>query len=979
LKKIYLLIILFFFSLQIKAQQYSFINYTVKDGLAQTQVIDICQDNLGYLWIATQSGLSRFDGQYFVNYSKNEGLSDNTVQKLLFDSTHNILWVATPRGISSLKTNQKSVFNSFLFDQTYKINDLILKNDTLYIATNSALIMYFNQKFHYIPNDLKIRSLGVYGNDLICASKQGLYKAVNQQFIPFLDSLFLNHNYSDMIVNHEVMLLSAFNEGVYKYDFNKEHLNKISNNPRILNMFQQKHKLWLLSDDEIILLENNIQTIYNSTNGLPKVKLRCLFVDDENNLWIGTNGKGLLKFSGESVVSYTIKSGLPSDIIMSISQNKKGDFAFGSYDKGAVIFKDDSIKEYYNITNGLESQSVWSIINGKDSADFFMATSKGVSHIKEFKTLKIPQVNHKIRSLFYHDNSLYMGGKACLWIYDGTNAINVLDDDKYDIKKIAIYDQTLYLATKNGFFWQNLNQLDEVFHLVELHEESCNTFTKDRYGNLWIGTGDGLFVMSPSKAIIEVELDKNNFKAKNILALITDREHNVWCSTTYGLYLILKNNPFTSNLSIFHYGTAEGIEDLECNLNALYEDHKGFIWLGTSSALYKINPRLNKSLFNQNLPKLSLTGLKLFKEDFDYTLYSKSFDSLTYIPNSITFPPNLNHLTFNFKGINLKNPQKVKYSYRLKGAEDNWSPLSNETSATYSFITPGTYQFQVKATNDGVNWTPIKSIEVVIRPYFWQTWWFISMSVIAILLVIWMFLTIRIKNLKRKKDTEKLKYKNRLRELEQQSLNASMNRHFIFNSLNSIQYFINSSDKRSANKFLSNFAKLIRKNLDSSTADNFMVNLDEEIERINLYLSLEKMRFGNKFDFEINLNEDVDTEMTKVPSMILQPFVENSIIHGVLPKEGKGFIKINIKKEYDALIFEVIDNGVGIDESSVLKSEFAGDHESKGMQITENRIELIRKINGSKLLIIGPFQLNDENGNSKGTKVIIKLPLNEID
>jgi sensor histidine kinase YesM len=139
------------------------------------------------------------------------------------------------------------------------------------------------------------------------------------------------------------------------------------------------------------------------------------------------------------------------------------------------------------------------------------------------------------------------------------------------------------------------------------------------------------------------------------------------------------------------------------------------------------------------------------------------------------------------------------------------------------------------------------------------------------------------------------------------------------------------------------------------------------------------MRFGNKFDFEINLNEDVDTEMTKVPSMILQPFVENSIIHGVLPKEGKGFIKINIKKEYDALIFEVIDNGVGIDESSVLKSEFAGDHESKGMQITENRIELIRKINGSKLLIIGPFQLNDENGNSKGTKVIIKLPLNEID
>ena len=960
------------------AQQYSFINYGVKDGLAQSQVTDICQDHLGYLWIGTQSGLSKFDGQKFTNYSKADGLIDNTIQKLLYDKKNKMLWIASPKGISVLDFTSKKLFKKYPFATTHKVNDLLLLNDTLFIATNTDLITFYNKKFNYVTNELKVRSLtSIESNSLVLATRNGLYAYTANKFTKFKDST-LKFNFSKIIYDSEnTLLLSTYNNGIIKYDVKNQQKVYLTEPLRILNFIRHKNKIWAINDQSVLLIENNLQKKYTTDNGLPQVKLKCLFVDSENNLWIGTYGKGLLKFSSESVMSYSTKNGLPSDIIMSINQNQKGDFAFGTYDKGMVIFGKDSQKYYYSYKD-LNSRTVWSILEIENN-NFLVATTGGLNSITNYKLKNLPECNGKFKTLYKVEKNIYVGGKTGLWILNDKGFNNVKESRQLDINKVSGNSAKLFLASSNGLFWTYLSDTTHQLKQINLKENDCNTLTIDAFNNLWVGTNDGLFVVSPTNSIIEYQLDSLDFKSKNVLGLITDKNKNIWASTTNGLYLLIKGNPFNEKLEKFHYSEAEGITDLEGNLNALYEDHLGYIWFGTSSALFKINPSLRDELFEQTPPNLSIESIKLFKENFPYSKYTQQFDSLSHLPLKLVLPPKQNHLTFNFIGINLKNPNKVKYSYRLKGAEENWSPMSSDHTATYSFISPGNYVFEVKATNDGENWTPIKSIEVIIEPFFWQRWWFVLSVLIFVLLIGYLIFRVRIKILKRKKDNEKLMFKNRLRELEQQSLNASMNRHFIFNSLNSIQYFINSSDKRSANKFLSNFAKLIRKNLDSSTADNFMVNLDEEIERIGLYLSLEKMRFGDKFDFEINVDDDVDIEMTKVPSMILQPFVENSIIHGILPNDKKGLIQINIHQQNDSLDFEVIDNGVGIDESSEFRSDFAGDHESKGMKITENRIELIRKINGGKLMIIGPFQINDENGKSKGTKVIIKLPLNGIE
>ncbi|MNQ77360.1 Sensor histidine kinase YpdA [compost metagenome] len=201
--------------------------------------------------------------------------------------------------------------------------------------------------------------------------------------------------------------------------------------------------------------------------------------------------------------------------------------------------------------------------------------------------------------------------------------------------------------------------------------------------------------------------------------------------------------------------------------------------------------------------------------------------------------------------------------------------------------------------------------------------------------------------------------------LEQQALQAMMNPHFVFNVMNSIQHYINTQNTASANKVLTGFARLIRKNLEICTKS--YISLEEELEYLNLYLKLEKNRFGDKLEYIFTIDENIDQEETFIPSMLLQPYVENAIWHGIMPKETGGQIQINIKLQ-DAfyLNIEIIDDGVGIDNSLKNKKET---HISKGMQLTKERLHLLGQI-GAK-----PIHLSVRQNTTNGTTVSISIPL----
>lgn len=978
--------------LRLQAQQYSFINYSVENGLASSQVIDICQDELGYLWVGTQSGLSRFDGISFKNYSVNEGLTDNKVEKLYL-SESGVIWVATQKGVSAFQ-RASDQFESYYFNPDEKeldtrVNSLLEYQSSMYIASDSGIYILQDQQIEKLDDRAglkpRIRQFCNLGDTaLYCGTNQGILIWKDDTYSRFQHPELDSINISGINYYPDVLSVATVRDGIITYDFQNgrtEVHNDLASRYRSIYA-DSSIILGVTRGNGVVEITDEGSFFYNGESGMLTESVRSAFVDAEGNIWIGTDGNGLLKFSGKSVLSYQMADGLNSELVLSITQGPDCTYVFGTYDAGLAIHRPDGGFSYIGFAEGVRHTTVWAVEPDQDKG-YYLATQNGVDflEISERDTVVYPtEVDAKSRALHFLKDRFLAGGVDGIYGVSRDSASQLESTSTMDINKVVSTQNHLYVGANSGLYEFRLDQSPWTYRQLVVPENNVQTLCADRNGNLWIGTINGLFLKTHTDGVVRIDLDqKEFFRSRNIVGVLEDHAGNIWVSTYNGVYLLSRTDPDSYAYETKHYTLSEGLVNLECNQNALYEDHLNHIWVGTAAGLARIDPSLNEILFDYEIPNLHFTGIRLFTENFDYSEYKSIQDSMTGIPTEITLPYNKNHITFDFIGVNMKDPDAVNYTYRLAESEsDEWSPISSTNYATYSAVQPGEYTFEVKAANKNMEWSEVQRIRIVILPPFWRTWWFLLLIAFAVAGLITLIFRARIRVIKQKQENERLGFKNRLLFLEQRSLNASMNRHFIFNSLNSIQYFINSSDKRSANKYLSSFAKLIRKNLDSSTTNNFIVTLQEEVERIELYLALEKMRFHEKFDYELDVSSDLEVDEIEIPSMILQPFVENSIIHGVLPKEVGGKIQVKIYREYDEVVFEVIDNGVGIDNSLIKKDvNVAGDHESKGMEITNRRIELLRKLTGENLLIIGPFQLNTEDGTSRGTKVIIKMGLSQ--
>lgn len=974
--KLILLLLGVVFGVGCWSQQYNFKNYSVQQGLAQSQVKVIQQDSMGYLWVGTQSGLSRFDGISFTNYSVDNGLPDNHIEGICVDEKGQV-WVGTPEGIAKFDGKK---FKAFLFEETQRINDIEFFHGKMHIATNDGLVVFADDQFTPIPNEgeeLYIRSLKNYKDSVLyCGTKTGLFE-YEQSFSPFHNDFISQLNVSGIEISDEHLFVSTYGDGLFRYSLKEDDYFEYELElQRIRHLFLKDGKILCSTLNGAIEIEGDDITYFNENNGLASSRLICGFIDNEGNYWFGSDGNGIFKFLGKTIISYGTTDGLSSKLVMNINEDKNGSYLFGTYDEGLTVQDSANNFDYYG-KKRLRNNSVWSTYVD-ESNTYWLATTKGLDCFKNGKAVvnnATQTINTKIRSITGFEDKIICAGTYGIYIYNTSEDQTLFIEGSLEmnVNDLCVEGNELFVASRTGLYVLNLNNYDQL-RKIDLDEETINAVACDGENNLWIGSDNGLFVQLAEGPLVPIILDQDEFKSKTTFGLEVSRNGDIWVSTMNGVYQLSKETGTKNKLNISHFGSAEGLVDLEGNLNSIYEDSEGMIWVGTSNGLAKINPNLKEELFDFNPPILQFTGIRLFMEPFDYDRFNAEYQSGSDFPTSITLPHNQNHLTFDFIGINLKDPESVQYEYRLSGANQSWSPLSSDNSATYSSISPGDYNFEVRATTKNFQWSSIASISITIKPPFWKSWWFIILAASFTGFIVIVVFQARIRAIKQKQENEKLGYRNRLLFLEQQSLNASMNRHFIFNSLNSIQYFINSSDKRSANKYLSSFAKLIRKNLDSSTANNFIVTLQEEVDRIQLYLTLEKMRFQDKFDYQLDVSSSIDAEGVEIPSMILQPFVENAIIHGVLPLERKGNIQVNIYEEFGDIVFEVIDDGVGIDNTLKTKKEnVGGDHESKGMEITNRRIELLRKLTGDHLLIVGPFQLNDNEGNSLGTKVIIKM------
>ena len=986
-QKFYLLFLLLLSSIQLSAQRYTFIEYGLKEGLPQSQARSLFQDSRGFIWVGTLGGVARFDGRDFVTFDRTDGLLNNQISAIIELSDGTIL-VGSTGSISVIRANKVT---SYPFEGEFKesaVNALFQEGEKVWIGTENG-ICYFEDSAIRYPLDKgepfvsNIKAFLKKNNDLFIVTKEKIFLYKNQGIQLFFEPNDRSVNFFDIeIGKNDDLLLATKGLGLARLDASRnleivpfgDELKDIT----ITGITRDKRgRYWCSSRFGFYVYNGTSVAHYDERNGLKTPDVRDILTDDEGNIWLATYGSGVQKFAGKAFYAYTIDEGLSSDAIMSITQSTDGSYWFSTFDKGVCHLDGASVKQLMFDDQGGNNR-MWSSLTDKNGVVWF-GSSFGLFALK----------GEVLKSYAEHDSlldpmviSLLENSKGDLWI--GTaKGVNIMRDGEiYTLNHIKGCPQTrirniqedkdgnMWFATRTGLFKFDGTKFIEYNENDGLPDKTIYSLAIDDKNRVWIGTQNGVAVWNGLE-FTTYTIDGGG--AANSINFLKLHEGEMWLGTNNGLYSVSVSGNLRREEMVFRrYGLQDGLRSLETNLNAVFVDKAGTLWFGTTEGAMALNTAMLREKEYRSAPKVALTNIQLDFLNPNWGKWKLKVDSISGLPIEAVVDYKSNHWSFQFTGLSMSYPDDVQYQFMLEGFDEDWQALTTSNYVTYTNLPYSTFTFKVRAVSRfGIIGEPA-TFTFTIKPPFWLTWWFIVLEVLALMGLISLMFFIRKRVMQSRHEKEKLEMRSRMLSLEQQSLNSSMNRHFIFNALNSIQYYINRQDRLAANKYLSDFARLIRKNLDSSQEN--ITPLRDEMERLELYLKLEHMRFKDKFDYEIKIDPSIPLDLVKVPAMLLQPFLENSIWHGLLPKESSGLVIVELKREGDQLRMIITDNGIGIDNS--LKSKTDTDsHISKGMEITQSRIELLRKMRGENVLLIGPEQINGAGGEVLGTRVEIIIPV----
>jgi hypothetical protein len=460
-------------------------------------------------------------------------------------------------------------------------------------------------------------------------------------------------------------------------------------------------------------------------------------------------------------------------------------------------------------------------------------------------------------------------------------------------------------------------------------------------GSIWVASAQrGVFLIK-NKKILKHLSSKNGLSDNNCRRIAKDND-GLWIITETGFdYFDFKTNRIKNvELSLC-------LEGITINDIAVLNQ---FIGLATNQGVYYFD---RKALDQVILPDLYFT---------DFLVNNKKMNSSP----KMALKYNENNINIKFKTIHFKSLGNYSYRYRLKGLDNKWytSP-SNIKNINFLALTPGDYKFQINI-KIGKKYTPIQEIEFEIYKPFWSQIWFLSIAIL--MLIALMYSVYRWAEFKTRRG-EELKEQLALSQLT--ALRSQMNPHFIFNVLNAVQGLIYSNQKSKASDYLGKFSDLMRKILD--TSDKNEVTIEKEFETIDLYISLEKARFDNDFEYRITFPYNVDLNNYTIPSMIIQPFVENAIKHGLMHKSGFKQLDIKVELLEDVWCFTIDDNGIGRKASEVINQKIKK-HISFATKAIDNRVELINKITNT-VIDIETIDKKSLAGESLGTRIKIYIPI----
>ena len=1006
--------------------QYIFRHLTQQDGLLHNNVFCITQDKKGFMWIATQNGLQRYDGLRFTNYQESLlSLPDiGSVPDLYADDKNN-LWLKTYE-IAELNTLTKKLV---IYDK---------KN----LPSNPAF--HFDTYTDEFNRPWLLGDFGIYYMDTL--SKKMKLSVLSQ---PGLDAKNGNLILYDSVANCTwfkgplgLMCFDATTKKIYTHTcnpFNHPLLKSFNAKPVTSLLADRQHNIWIATWEgdlykydqlEKKLKKYTLARITNQQKNSGIVNASCMYADTKGSLWIGTDNAGLLRYNGNDSFTLIKARNIQEQSLhfnysfYCITEDKEGNIWLGT-DKGISIFNPyrqnfKTINHEENNKNSLPKNEITSAIQGSDGSIYIGTWGGGFSVYDKqlsFKKTILPKGPYEL---------------PLVWCF-------AENDDK-----------NIWAGAQHGYLhiYNPATATLKTIHPPELQNFTVRSLQKDHSGNIWIGLHNGKIVeweKSSQKFLISREAGIiNNNAIKNIFI---DKANTIWVSTNNGLLqfdtekhlFIHRYLPVQKNTSIEGNNTG-GIEQINdsvlaiatfrtglfylntntkkiyqnqqlpllglLNVHALKKDGQNNLWLTTDYEFYQLKINENKLLkynldrglinssfelpyflplqdgrwltatyseavvFNpavmiasgQNTRNVTITGFKLF----DKEIY---IDSLLYTGKPLKLKSNENFISLEFTSLRYAGVGEINFFYRLSGVDKEWVKADSKGIATYTNLAPGNYVFSVKSGDKDAA-SNITTLSIFIEPPFFLTWWFKLLTVISLLLAVYFLINRRIKVIRHEAEL-----KHRIVEAEINALRSQMNPHFIFNCLSAIDNLIQTHQPDKATTYLSRFAKLLRSLLESSK--NNVVPFYKDFETLQLFLQLEKFRCNNKFSYTLQADEELLQGDYKVPPLIVQPFVENAIHHGLLNKEtGQRHLSVKASLQNNFINYTIIDNGVGRVKALEIKKLNKPDQQSYGIQITTERIELHNKNNHLKdkandILITDTVK----DGIADGTQVQIRLKI----
>jgi hypothetical protein len=663
--------------------------------------------------------------------------------------------------------------------------------------------------------------------------------------------------------------------------------------------------------------------------------------DYQGNIWVATDSC-LHKFNG---LSFKIITSDHSKIVKFFG---KKDSLFGLAEEGTIYSISNLSAVYYShITTKLPliipNTLVWN-----DSLLISLILPQSTLVLKSDGTEKTLNYDSTSHFLININNELFCGlspnpTNKLLYITEDDSLTFKLSKSSSPSKSNAIRLKNNSILYAKDFELINFNE-DGIISRSYV-ESSIQDLFEDSNGKIWVGLYNGV-VIFPTNNINEDNAIRY-LRKHPVSSIIEDQNGDIWIATTDDGIYILPNQPAIA------YTTPKIFSDSSQKVTSIKSNTNHGSFASNTNSNTKMLA-LNSNIYDSLPPKIFITNVRIMNKD-------------TVVKNIYTLDYDQNFITVDYNGFSTVDSEKLRFRYRLKGLSSGKWIYTNNSSVQYTTLPPSSYEFNVQSINKYGIWSnEYAVITFNITPPFWE--YMIFKLLMMLLLVIFSSISMYLYSNRIK---EKAKIQKQIDSLELEALKSHMNPHFLFNTLSSIQYYITQSDNKSALLYLSKFAKLMRKILDNSQQST--ISIQHEIEALELYLSLEQIRFEDKLSYSITIDDSINTQLDKIPSMLIQPYAENAILHGILHKKSNGHITINIKKPHNSIVCEIIDNGVGRKKAAEIETSKTKSHKSSGLSITKQRLEILNSSLSSNMSVVITDLI--DNKIAAGTKVTISIPL----